>query len=142
MFAALATYSSQAGSQAFAVAFTGRNLVPAVVHFAHGRVGRGFGSIGLMAASAATGVAVGYAFGLAFQSACPPLDPCRNGERPIPPAAGYGAIVGSMAGTALDAIFFGYRQRLSWTAARNEPSWTVAPFAMPHTGGLSAGLTL
>jgi hypothetical protein len=142
MFAGLARYATQSGSEAFAVAFTARNLVPAVVHFAHGKAGRGFGSIGLMAAASATGVAIGFAIGLATQSPCPPLNPCRNNDRPIPPAAGYGAIAGSMAGTVLDTVFFGYRQRLSWTAAKSEPSWTVAPFATSRTAGLSAGWTL
>jgi len=142
MFAALAHFSDTSGQQAFAVAFTARNLVPAVVHFAHGKVGRGFGSIGLMAASAATGVAVGYAFGLALQPPCQPIMPCTNADRGIPSAAGYGGIIGSMAGTVLDVVFFGHRQRLTWTAAKNEPSWTAAPFATQHSAGVAAGFTL
>ena len=58
----------------------------------------------------------GYAVGLATQNECPPRDPCRNHFREIPAGAGYGAIAGSMTGTVLDVVFFGYRQRLSWTA--------------------------
>ncbi len=139
MFVGLANYGSPSGTDAFAMAFTARNLVPSVVHFAHGRPGRAFGSIGLQAASAGAGVAVGYAIGLAIQAKCPPLNPCRNSFLEIPPAAGYGAIGGSMAGTVLNVVFFAHRQRLTWTAAKSEPSWTVAPFAAQHALGMVAG---
>jgi hypothetical protein len=142
MFVGLAHYADPSGANAFAVAFAARNLVPAVVHFSHGRPSRGFGSVGLMAASAATGVAIGYAVGLAAQSTCGPGAQCRNGFRSIPPAAGYGGIAGSMAGTLLDVVFFAHRQRLTWTAAKNEPSWNLSPQVTPRSAGLVAGLTL
>ncbi len=90
MFVGLAHFSDPSGAQVFATAFAARNLVPAVVHFAHQRVGRGFASIGLQAASTGVGVATGFAFGLALQAQCPPLDPCRNNFRGIPPARATG----------------------------------------------------
>jgi hypothetical protein len=136
MFAGLARFSTPAGLDTFAVAFTARNLVPATVHFAHGAVGRGFASVGLQAATTATGLALGFALGLAAQGPCKNLANCDND---FPPAAGYGAIAGSMAGTVLDVVFFAHRSRLSWTAAKNEPSWTMAPFATQRTAGLALG---
>jgi hypothetical protein len=142
MFVGLAHYSDPSGAKVFGTAFAARNLVPGVVHFAHGHVGRGFASMGLQAATTATGVAIGYIFGLALQAECPPLNPCRNNFRGIPPEAGYGAIAGSMVGTVLDVVFFAHRQQLSWTAAKNEPSWTLAPFATQRAVGMAAGWEL
>jgi hypothetical protein len=139
MFAGLAHISDPKGEGVFAAAFTARNLAPGIVHMAHGRVGTGFGSVGLHAAATATGVAIGYAFGLALQGACPPTSPCRNGFRDLPVGPGYGAIAGSMVGTVLDVVFFAHRTKLSWTAARPGPSWAMAPFAGRNTAGLSAG---
>jgi hypothetical protein len=142
MFASLSRFSTPAGTDTFAVAFTARNLVPAVVHLAHGRAGRAFGSVGLQAATTATGLVIGYAFGIALEAPCLAPDPCRNNFRGFPPGPDVGAIVGSMAGTVLDVVFFAHRTRLTWTVARNEPSWTVAPFATQRSVGLAAGWSL
>ena len=139
MFAGLAHLSTSAGVDTFAVAFTARNLVPATVHFAHGATGRGFASVGLQAASTATGLALGYALGLAAQGPCTRLVACHED---VPPGPLPGAVVGSMVGTVLDVVFFAHRSRLSWTAAQNEPSWTMAPFATQRSVGMAAGWTL
>jgi hypothetical protein len=141
MFAGLAKYGQTAGTGAFAAGFIGRNLAPAAVHLAHGRGTAAFGSVGLHLAATATGVTIGYAIGIAVSTECKPLDPCRNGFHDIPAGPVYGAIAGSMVGTVLDVVFLAHRKPLSWTAARAEPTWTMAPFATPKTAGLAAGGT-
>ena len=139
--------NNAASNAAFAVGFAGRNLAPAVVHMAHGRVGTAFASIGLHAAATATGVAVGYGIGLALQGACPPRSPCRNGFRDLPPGPLYGAIAGSTSGTVLDTVFFTYRQKLTWTASapvttrRTMTAWAIAPYVAPSSGGIAAAGT-
>ena len=137
MFAGLARFGDKAGVDAFVTGFVGRNLAPAVVHMAHGRVGTGFASIGLHAATTATGVAIGYGIGIALESKCHAPDPCTNHFLGIPPGPDYGAIVGSMVGTVLNVVFFAHRQRLSWTASA-APAWGVAPYAAPKGGGVAA----
>ncbi len=138
MFGGLATFSSQGGFDAFVTGFVGRNLAPAIVHMAHGRVGTGFASIGLHAATTATGIAIGYAIGIAVESkACHAPDPCTNHFLGIPPGPDYGAIAGSMVGTVLDVVFFAHRQKLSWTASAS-PAWGAAPYATPNGGGVAA----
>jgi hypothetical protein len=147
MFTGLARLGDSSGPATFAVGFVGRNLAPAVVHGAHGRGATAFGSVGLHAAATATGLVIGYAIGLALQGACPPLSPCRNGFRDLPPGLDYGAVAGSMSGTVLDVIFFAYRQKLSWTAsapadpaASTRTAWAFAPYAAPSTVGTAKGM--
>jgi hypothetical protein len=137
MFAGAGTLSSQGGFDAFVTGFVGRNLVPAVVHMAHGRVGTGFASIGLHAATTATGVAIGYGIGIGLESKCHAPSPCTNSFLGIPPGPNYGAIAGSMVGTVLDVVFFAHRQKLSWTASA-APAWGAAPYVAPKGGGVAA----
>jgi hypothetical protein len=143
MFAGLATWGQSSGYDAFTVGFVGRNLAPSVVHMAHQRFGIAFGSIGLHIGASATGLAIAYAFGIAFQAPCQPLNPCKNQFQSIPSGVGYGVVVGSMVGTVLDVVFLGYRQKLAWTASAAPPerprvAWTVAPYLAPPPGGQSA----
>jgi hypothetical protein len=121
----------------------GRNLAPAVVHLAHRRWSTAFGSVGLHLAMTGTGVAIGYAFGIALQPPCDPTMPCKTNAA-VPLGPGYGAIVGSMSATVLDSVFFAYRQRLSWTAAAPPPgrTWAFAPYVAPHGAGIAAAGTL
>ncbi|APR81359.1 Hypothetical protein A7982_06706 [Minicystis rosea] len=123
-----------------ATGFIGRNVAPSVVHMINKRPGVGFATLGLHAASAATGLVVGYAIGLAVQRACPPGDVCRYGMRELPPGLGYGAVAGSMVGTVLDVVFLARRPRATWDGSSNN---TVAftPFAAPSTLGVAAGGT-
>jgi hypothetical protein len=141
MFAGLSQFPAKTGVGVFTAGFVGRNLAPAVVHMAHDRVGVGFGSIGLHMAATGTGVAIGYAIGIAMAGKCPPVSTCRNGFRDLPPEPGYGAIAGSMAGTVLDAVFLAHRTKLSWTARSTAPAWALAPFATRTATGLAAGGT-
>jgi hypothetical protein len=145
MFAGLATYGQTAGTAAFVTGFAGRNLAPAVVHLAHRRFGTAFGSVGLHAGMAATGLAIAYGIAIGLEPPCDPRHPCGNHFQSVPQGVGYGAIAGSMVGTALDMIFFAYRQRLSWTASAPEApapkvAWAVAPYAAPTASGATAGL--
>src|SRR6185437_3968534 len=91
MFAGLGNFSSQGGKDAFFTGFVGRNLAPSVVHMAHGRVGTGFASIGLHAATTATGIAIGYGIGIALEAKCAAPMPCTNHFLGIPPGPDYGA---------------------------------------------------
>jgi len=146
MFVGLARSGTSGATEAVDVGFVGRTLAPAVVHMAHQRWSTAFGSMGLHAATTGTGLAIGFAIGLALQGDCPPRDPCRNHFRDLPLGPGYGAIAGSMTGTVLDTIFFTYRQRLTWTAsAPVEPArraWAIAPYATRGGVGIAAGGTL
>jgi hypothetical protein len=120
---------------ATAVGLAGRGLVPAVVHWAHGRIAIGFGSIGLHLATMGVGAAIGYAVGVATQGTCSHMVLCDS----IPIGPGPGVVAGSMVGTVLDVVFFAHRQKLSWTAeAEPAPSWTVTPYAASKTAGLAA----
>jgi hypothetical protein len=143
MFAGLARFGDTGGTAAFATGFIGRSLAPGIVHMAHGRVGTGFGSVGLHLATTATGFAVGYGIGIAVENSCMQRTGCNNGFRDIPAGTIYGAVAGSMVGTVLDVVFFAHRQRLSWTAqapaAPSAPVWALAPYAAPKTAGLAAG---
>ena len=144
MFASLPRLGDTAGTATFAAAFVARNLAPAVVHLAHGRVATAFASIGLHAATTATGVAIGYGLGIALEAGCKGPTPCRNSDLQIPPGPGYGAIAGSISGTIL-TLFFAHRQRLTWTAsapaAPAGPTWAFAPYAAPKGAGLAAAGT-
>ncbi|MFT3776175.1 MAG: hypothetical protein QM820_63335 [Minicystis sp.] len=144
MFTGLARWHESYGPGTFAAGFVGRNLAPAIVHMAHRRPGVGFGSIGLHAVATATGVAVGYAIGIAIQANCPPRDPCRYGVREMPPGPEYGAIAGSMVGTVMDVVFLARRSRSAWGVTGSLPATpTVAfsPFATPSALGVAAGGT-
>jgi hypothetical protein len=144
MFAGLATYGQGAGTGAFIAGFAGRNLAPAVVHMAHGKFGTAFGSVGLHAATSASGLAIAYGIAIALQPPCQPRTPCKDDS--LPSGIGYGPVVGSMIGTVLDVVFFAHRQRLSWTASTPPPAdapkvaWSVAPYAAPTPHGSAAGL--
>ena len=142
MFAGLPQIGNTGGTAAFAMGFVGRTLAPAVVHMAHGRVGTGFGSIGLHLATTATGFAIGYGIGIAAQGTCKAPSPCGHEQTVVPNGAYDGAIAGSMTGTVLDVIFFAYRQRLTWTAdapvAPTKSAWAITPYAAPGGGGLGA----
>jgi hypothetical protein len=142
MIAGYTRLGTTGGTGAFAVGFGGRNLVPGIVHMAHGRVGKGFGSWGLHAASTAAGVAIGYGIGIAIEAKCQAPDPCRNHFLGIPPGPAYGAMAGSMFGTLLDVVFFAHRVKQSWTASADRPTraplWAMSPYAAPKTAGLAA----
>jgi hypothetical protein len=112
---------------------------------AHGKFGTAFGSVGLHAATAASGLAIAYGIAIALQPPCQPRVPCRDDA--LPPGVGYGPVVGSMIGTMLDVVFFTHRQRLSWTASAPPPvaeapkvAWSIAPYAAPTPYGTAAGL--
>jgi hypothetical protein len=140
MFISLAHLSEPGGMGTFVAAFAGRNLAPAVVHLAHGKVATAFGSVGLHIASTATGLAIGYGLGIASQSSCKVL--CGAQTHEVPAGAGIGAVVGSISGTAFDVVFFAHRQRLVWTASAppppERPAWGFAPYAAPGGAGLAA----
>lgn len=138
MFVGAARFGQSGGTESFVTGFVARNFAPAVVHLFHRRPGLAFGSVGLHAASTATGVAVGYAIGIALQGACTPTDPCRNGFRGVPPGPEYGAIAGSMVGTLLDVIFLAHRPRSTVESQQIGSTFVVAPFAAPTAGGLAA----
>jgi hypothetical protein len=142
MFAGLSQIGNTGGAGTFAAAFAGRNLAPAFVHLAHGRVATAFGSVGLHIATTATGFAIGYGLGIAAQGTCKAPSPCGHEITEVPGGAYYGAIAGSMSGTVLDVVFFAYRQRLSWTAkapaAPAGPAWAFAPYATPKGAGVAA----
>jgi hypothetical protein len=153
MFVGLAKQGTEAGTAAFWTGFIGRGLAPAVVHMAHQKWGKAFGSIGLNVGMSAAGLAIAYGIGIATTPACPPLAPCRNGFVNIPSGIVYGAVVGSMSATILDVVFFTYREKLSWTASAQPPArggakgsqigWAFAPYVAPeqrggHQGGLAA----
>jgi hypothetical protein len=140
MFVGLSNMDDQGHKDAFIAGFVGRNLAPAVVHLAHGRPGLAFGSVGLHAAATATGVAIGYAIGIAIQKPCAPGGTCNYGVREMPPGPGYGAVAGSMVGTVLDVIFLANRPRSTW-AATQTGLLTVAPFATGSSGGMAAAGT-
>lgn len=139
MFIGLSQQGTSAATGATAVGLAGRSLTPAVVHWAHGSVGKGFGSIGLHMASMGTGVAIGYGIGLALVGTCKPVALCRNNFREVPPGPGYGAVVGSMVGTVLDVIFLAHRKKRSWTASNPGPSLAVTPVLTRDTAGAAAG---
>ena len=146
MFASLPRLGDTAGTATFAAAFVARNLAPAVVHLAHGRVATAFGSIGLHAATTATGVAIGYGLGIALEAGCKKgPTPSATATSGIAPGPGYGAIAGSISGTILNVVFFAHRQRLTWTAsapaAPAGPTWAFAPYAAPKGAGLAAAGT-
>jgi hypothetical protein len=144
MFVGVGLGNGTGGTQALYTGLIGRNLAPAVVHLAHGRVGTALGSLGLHAGMTAAGLAIGYGLGIALEDhSCPPVNPCRNNFVGVPNGPLPGAIVGSMSATLLDVVFFNYRQRLSWTASSppvspNRPAWAMAPYAAPGGGGVAA----
>jgi hypothetical protein len=144
MFVGLARTGAPGGSEAFYTGLIGRGLAPAVVHLAHGKPGTAIGSIGLHVGMTAAGLAIGYGLGIALTNQnCPPVSPCRNNFVSVPNGPIPGAVVGSMSATILDVVFFGYRQKLSWTAsAPTTPArtaWSMAPYAAPGGAGLAAG---
>lgn len=143
MFVGLARYDDRYGQAVFTTGFVGRNLAPAVVHLANRRPGLAFGSVGLHAVATATGVAVGYAVGIAIQSReCAPGEGCCTGVRDLPPGPGYGAIAGSMVGTVLDVVFLATRPRSSWASSQTaSTTWTMSPYATPTGLGVAAGGT-
>jgi hypothetical protein len=146
MVVGLARNGATGGTEALTTGLIGRSVAPAIVHLAHGRPGTAFGSIGLHAGMTAAGMAIGYGLGIALENHnCPPIDPCRNSFVGIPNGPIPGAVAGSMSATILDVVFFGYRQKLSWTASAPQPpvktAWTMTPFAAPSGAGMAAAGT-